>query len=75
MDDSFSLRGNVEGCCSGLGLHPDGLLLAVGYSSPKCMDLAMYILGWFAKGLVPGATVRIRLLWPSRFPCVDVLAC
>ena len=50
----------VEGCYSKLGLHLDCLLLAVGCSS-KYMDLAMCILGRFAKGLVSGAAVHIRL--------------
>ena len=61
LDDSPSPKGNVEGCCYGLGLHPDYLLLAVGCSS-KCMDLAMYISGGLAKGLVPSATAHIGLL-------------
>ena len=51
---------NVERCRSRPCLHPD-LLLAEGFSS-KCMDLAMCVLGGFAKGLVSGAAVYIRPL-------------
>ena len=59
---SLSLRGNVEGHQSGLCLYLDYFLLAVGCSS-KCMDLAMHILGGFAKGLVvSGTAVHIKLL-------------
>ena len=62
LNDSLLLRGNVEGCRGGLCLHPDCFLLAVRCSS-KCMDLAMHILGGFAKGLVvSGAAACIRLL-------------
>ena len=74
LDDSLLLMGNVEVHHSGPCLHPDYLLLAVGCSS-KCMNLAMYILGGFAKGLVSGSTVDIGLFRPSRTLCLDVLAC
>ena len=57
----LSLLGLVEGNHGGLGLHPGCLLLAVGCFS-KCSDLAMYVSGVFAKGLVSGATVCIKLL-------------
>ena len=62
LDNSLSPRGNVEGCCGRLYLHPDCLLHAVGCSS-KCMDLAMHILGGLAKGLVVSSAIAcIRLL-------------
>ena len=51
----------VERYHGGLGLHLDCWLLAVGCSS-KCMDLTMYDLGGFAKGLISGAIVCISLL-------------
>ena len=54
-------------------MHPDCLLLSMGYSS-KCIDLAMYISGGFAKGLVSGAVVCIRLLLPSTALCLDVFS-
>ena len=60
-DDSLLSRGNIEGCHGKLGLHPYYLLLAVGCPS-KFINLAMCISGGFAKGLIPGAAVCIRLL-------------
>ena len=61
-NDSSSLRGNVEGHCDGLCLHPDCFLSALGCFS-WAMDLAMHTLGCFVKGLVVfGAAECIKLL-------------
>ena len=60
LDYSLLPRGNFEGCRGGPCLHPDCLLLAVGCSS-KCINLTMCISGGFAKGLVSGAAMCIRL--------------
>ena len=46
----------VEGNCSRLCLHPHCFLVAMG-SSPKCMDLAMHILGGFIRGLMVSSTI------------------
>ena len=61
MDDSLLMRGNVEGYCGRLCLHPDCLLAAVG--SFSCgMVLAMHVSGEFVKRLVVSGTVAcIRL--------------
>ena len=63
----------IGGRRSGPCLYPDCLLLAEGCSS-KCIDLAVCILGGFAKGLVSSAAVCIRLLCPSGALCLDILA-
>ena len=62
MDDSLSPMGNVEGCHKRLYLDPDYFLHAV-VCSIGAMDLASYVSGKYAKGLVVfDATVHIRLL-------------
>ena len=72
-DNSLLLRGNVEGCYSRLCFHPDCLLPAVGCSSWD-MDLAVYVLGKFIKGLVLfSAAEHIKL--PFGTLCHNILAC
>ena len=60
-NNSFSLRGNVEGCYGRLCLCPDCLLPAVGCFSYG-INLAMHVLGKFVKVLVVLGTIEhIRL--------------
>ena len=60
--DSLSLRGNVKGHYGGLFLHPNCFLHAIGCFSWG-IDLAMHVLGEFARGLVVSvAAAYIRLL-------------
>ena len=70
-DDSSSVRKNVEGCQGRLCLLLDFLLLAERCSS-KCIDLAMCVLGGFAKGLIFGAAMHFRLYRHSRALCLDI---
>ena len=73
LDNSLSLRGNVERHCSGLCLHPKCLLPVLGCSSWGT-GLAMHVLGKFLKVLVVyGAIEHIKI--PSETIFLDVLAC
>ena len=57
----FGIQTSVEGCHSRLSLHPDCLLYTVGFFL-QGRDLAMHVLGKFAKGLVESSTTECIIL-------------
>ena len=74
LDNSLSLRGNIEGCYSSFCLFSDYLLYAERCSVGG-IYLATHVSGEYARGLVTGATECIRLpLSPGTFG-LKILAC